>query len=228
MTGIPGSRYCSRLCNGLDVAGILIERATGRRLAEVMRERLLDPLGMRDTGFHVPANKLHRRPAQYGPDMAAGDGTIREFDAGDGIDFSTPPPLDSGAGGLVSTVDDYQRFLRMMLNRGELDGARYLKPGTVAEMTRDQLTPLQKTGPHAEPFMAGGGAGWGLGMSVAVERTRPWLAPGRFGWDGGYGTTAYADPREDLIGIFFSQRMMTSPQPPESYVAFWSRVYDAI
>lgn len=95
-------------------------------------------------------------------------------------------------------------------------------------MARDQLTSRRKTGPHAEPFMADGGAGWGLGMSVAVARTRPWLTPGRFGWDGAYGTTAYADPGEDLIGIFFSHRMMDSPQPPRRYVDFWTRVYEAV
>lgn len=222
----PGEMFLYN--NGLDVAGILIERAAGRRLSQVMQERLFEPLGMRDTGFHVPGDKHGRLPPQYGPDMAAGDGTLRQFGAGDGIDFSAPPPLDSGAGGLVSTVDDYRRFLRMMLNDGELDGIRFLEPASVAEMTRDQLTPRQKTGPHAEPFMAGGGAGWGLGMSVAVARTSPWLTPGRFGWDGGYGTTAYADPEEDLIGVFFSQRMMTSPQPPRSYVEFWTRVYEAV
>lgn len=222
----PGEMFLYN--NGLDVAGILIERATGKRLADVMRERLFDPLGMKDTGFYVPSEKRDRLPRQYGPDFAANDGTPKVFGPDEGIDFSSPPPLDSGAGGLVTTVDDYLAFCRMMMSGGELGGTRFLKAETVAEMSRDQLTPQQKAGPHAEPFMAQGGAGWGLGMSVAVERIAPWLVPGRFGWDGGYGTSAYTDPENGLIGIFFSQRMMTSPQPPESYVDFWTHAYEAI
>lgn len=214
--------------NGLDVAGILIERATGKRLSVVMQERLFGPLGMKDTAFFVPPGKQDRLPPQYAPDFLEGSDELIELGPEEGVDFSAPPPLDSGAGGLVSTVDDYLAFCRMMLNGGELDGTRYLRPETVAEMTRDQLRPDQRTGPHAEPFMHGGGASWGLGMSVAVKRTQPWLNPGRFGWDGGYGTSAYTDPETGLIGIFFSQRMMNSPEPPASYVDFWTQAYKAV
>lgn len=221
----PGETFLYN--NGLDVAGILIERATGKRLGAVMAERLFEPLGMKDTGFFVPEEKRDRLPPQYGPDFANGGG-LKVFGPQEGIDFTAPPQLDSGAGGLVSTVDDYLAFCRMMLNGGELGGKRYLKTETVAEMTRDQLTPEQKRGPHAEPFMAGGGAGWGLGMSVAVKRTKPWLVPGRFGWDGGYGTSAHTDPANGLIGIFFSQRMMDSPEPPRTYLDFWTQACKAV
>ncbi|WP_309083282.1 serine hydrolase domain-containing protein [Chelativorans sp.] len=222
----PGQRFLYN--NGLDVTGILVERATGKRLGEVMRERLFEPLGMKDTGFFVPPAKLDRLPAQYGTDFTAGDGRLKEYGPSDGIDFSTPPPLDSGAGGLVSTVDDFLAFYRMMLNGGELHGTRILRPETIAEMTRDQLTPEQKTASDAAIFMMEGGAGWGLGMSVAVKQTMPWLTPGRFGWDGGYGTSAYADPKKGLIGLFFSQRLMDSPEPPRTYTDFWTHAYAAI
>lgn len=222
----PGERFLYN--NGLDVAGILVERATGKRLGEVMREWILEPLGMKDTAFFVPSAKQDRLPPQYGPDFAAGDGTLKKYGPEDGIDFTAPPPLDAGSGGLVYTVDDYLAFSRMMLNGGELDGTRIVKPETVAEMTRNQLTPAQRRHPDAEIFMMEGGAGWGLGMSVAVEKTMPWLTPGRFGWDGGSGTSAYTDPKTGLIGIFMSQRLLDSPAPPKTFVDFWTLAYRAI
>jgi CubicO group peptidase (beta-lactamase class C family) len=95
---------------------------------------------------------------------------------------------------------------------------------SVAEMTRDQLTAEQKTGPHADIFFQGH-SGWGLGMAVALRRDRPWLTPGRFGWDGGYGTSAYTDPRKGLIGVLMTQRMMDSPEPPVTYIDFWTAAY---
>ncbi|WP_295813696.1 serine hydrolase [uncultured Nitratireductor sp.] len=214
--------------NGLDVAGILIERATGQRLGTVMKERLLAPLGMKDTDFFVPAEKQDRLPMQYGPDFANGGTAIIAFGPEQGIDFSSPPPMDSGAGGLVTTVDDYAAFCRMMLNDGAWNGKRYLRAETVAEMTRDQLTPAQKSAPNAAMFMDDGGAGWGLGMSVGLKKTRPWLTPGSFGWNGGYGTTAYTDPQNGLIGIFLSQQMMSSPEPTKTYVDFWTKTHEAI
>lgn len=219
----PGEKFLYN--NGLDVAGILIERVTGERLSTLMKARLFEPLDMKDTDFFVPPEKQHRLPPLYGPDFKGGVMEIKTYGPEDGIDFSAPPPLDSGAGGLATTVDDYLAFCRMMMNGGELNGRRYLKAESVAEMTRDQLTPHQKTGPHADMFMEDGGAGWGLGVSVSVKRTRPWLAPGSFGWNGGYGTTAYTDPENGIIGIFLSQQMMTSPEPPATYMDFWSKVY---
>ncbi|WPZ12813.1 serine hydrolase domain-containing protein [Nitratireductor rhodophyticola] len=214
--------------NGLDVAGILIERATGERLGAVLKTRLLEPLGMKDTDFFVPDDKQHRLPVQYGPDFANGDIRAIPFGPEQGIDFSTPPQMDSGAGGLVTTVDDYAAFCRMMLNGGALDGRRYLKAETVTEMTRDQLTQEQKQAPHAAMFMDDGGAGWGLGMSVGLKSTRPWLAQGSFGWNGGYGTTAYTDPKNGLVGIFLSQQMMTSPDAPKTYLDFWKGARAAV
>ncbi|WP_367718360.1 serine hydrolase domain-containing protein [Nitratireductor sp. GISD-1A_MAKvit] len=214
--------------NGFDVAGILIERATGQRLGTVMEERLFAPLGMKDTGFHVSVKKQDRLPKQYGPDFANGGRELIAFGSEQGVDFTSTPPMDSGAGGMVSTLDDYASFCCMMLYGGTLGGRRYLKAETVAEMTRDQLTPAQKMAPHATMFMDEGGAGWGLGMSVGLRRTRPWLTPGNFGWNGGFGTTAYTDPQNGLVGIFLSQSMMASPEPPQTYVDFWKGAYRAI
>ncbi|MFC6488881.1 serine hydrolase domain-containing protein [Nitratireductor sp. GCM10026969] len=222
----PGERFLYN--NGLDVAGILVERATGKRLGEVMREWLFEPLSMKDTAFFVPPEKLDRLPTQYGPDFAAGDGSLIEYGPEQGVDFTAPPPMDSGAGGLVSTVDDYAAFQRMMLNEGELGGTHILKPETVAEMTRNQLTPGQMSTSDAATFMEDGGAGWGLGMSVVLGETKMGLKPGAFGWNGGYGTTAYTDPESGLVGILFTQRLMDSPEPPKTYVDFWNHAYKAI
>ncbi|WP_274426518.1 serine hydrolase domain-containing protein [Chelativorans sp. YIM 93263] len=222
----PGERFLYN--NGLDVAGILIERATGKRLGEVMQEWLFEPLGMKDTAFFVPPEKRDRLPTQYGMDFAAGDGSIIVYDADLGIDFTAPPPMDSGAGGLVTTVDDYAAFSRMMHNKGELDGTRILQAGTVAEMTRNQLTPEQMSTSDAAMFMEEGGAGWGLGMSVILGETKMGLKPGAFGWNGGYGTTAFTDPENGLVAMLFTQRLMDSPEPPVTYVDFWNQIYRSI
>ncbi|EKF17422.1 serine hydrolase domain-containing protein [Nitratireductor pacificus] len=217
----PGAEFLYN--NGLDVAGILISRAVGKPLSEVMQERVFAPLGMKDTGFHVPADKLHRLPPSYGRNFQTG--AMEVFHEAAGGRFASPPPLESGAGGLVSTVDDYLAFARMLLSGGERNRTRLLKAETVAEMTRNQLTDAQIAGPQAGFFMEDGAAGWGLGMSVDLKQGKPWMTPGRFGWNGGYGTSAYIDTKHRLIGVFMSQRMMDSPEPPVTYVDFWTQAY---
>ena len=220
----PGDRFLYN--NGLDVAGILIERAEGMRLGAVMEERLFVPLGMKDTGFFVPADKLDRLPTQYGPDFA-NPGAIKPFTPPEWTDFSQVPPMDSGAGGLVTTVDDYLQFCRMMLNGGEFGGRRYLTAESVAEMARDQLTEAHKADPMAAFFLSEGGGSWGLGMAVMTKQVHPWMTPGRFGWDGGFGTSAYTNPATRTIGILFTPRMMDSPAAPVTFTDFWSHAYRA-
>jgi CubicO group peptidase (beta-lactamase class C family) len=220
----PGDRFLYN--TGLDIAGILIERVEGKRLGAVMEERLFAPLGMKDTGFSVPADKLDRLPMQYGPDYG-NPGAIKPFLPAEWMDYAKEPPLDSGAGGLVSTVDDYLQFCRMMMNGGELDGRRYLKAESVAEMARDQLTDAHKADPMASFFLSEGGGTWGLGMAVMTKKVHPWMTPGRFGWDGGFGTSAYTDPATRTIGILLTQRMMDSPTAPVTFTDFWSHAYKA-
>lgn len=220
----PGARFLYN--TGLDVAGILIERVEGKRLGAVMEERLFAPLGMKDTGFSVPADKLDRLPVQYGPDYTS-PGTIKPFLPAEWMDYAKEPPFDSGAGGLVSTVDDYLQFCRMMMNGGELDGRRYLKAESVAEMARDQLSDAHKADPMASFFLSEGGGTWGLGMAVMTKKVHPWMTPGRFGWDGGFGTSAYTDPATRTIGILLTQRMMDSPTAPVTFTDFWSHAYKA-
>ncbi len=217
----PGERWLYH--TGSDVLGILLARAADRPLADVLQERLFGPLGMKDTGFCVPAGKLARLACAYRHDAAAGG--LVCLDRGKDGRWSQPPVFESGGGGLVSTADDCLAFWCMMLDRGRHDGRRLLARPTVEAMTADQLLPSQKDG--AELFF-GDSKGWGFGFGVTVRRTDPWETPGRFGWDGGLGTSAYADPQEGLVGVLLTQRMMESPRPPRAFTDFWSGAYQAI
>jgi CubicO group peptidase (beta-lactamase class C family) len=122
-------------------------------------------------------------------------------------------------------VDDYYAFCRMMLNKGVWGRERILTEASVESMTRDQLAPQQKTG--AELFF-GSHSSWGFGMAVNIRQDKPWTVPGRFGWDGGFGTSAYSDPANDFIGILFTQRLMDSPEPPPVFKDFWAQAYRAL
>lgn len=217
----PGERWLYH--TGLDVLGILLARAADRPLADLLQERLFGPLGMVDTGFCVPADKLARLACAYRHDAEAGG--LVCIDHGKDGRWSQPPVFESGGGGLVSTADDCLAFWRMMLDKGRHGGQRLLARPTVELMTADQLLPSQKEG--AELFF-GETRSWGFGLAVTLRRTDPWETPGRFGWDAGFGTSAYADPQEGLIGILLTQRMMDSPNPPAIFTDFWSGAYQAI
>src|SRR6202022_4070187 len=124
------------------VRGVLAARATGKDLETVMRERIFGPLGMRDTGFTVPPDQLHRLTTFYAPDPAAGELSVLD-DPTDSW-WSTPPSFPDAAGGLVSTVDDYWSFVSMVLAGGTLHGQRVLSPESVALMTTDRLSRTQR------------------------------------------------------------------------------------
>lgn len=217
----PGESW--RYHTGSDVLGVLIARATGQPLETFLRERIFDPLGMTDTGFHVPPEEMHRLPASYGRDPASGE--LKLFDDPANSHFAKPPAFPSGGGGLVSTADDYLAFSRMLLGKGRLRGERILSRPAVELMTTDHLTPAQKVG--SEIFFGRGG-GWGFGLAVNTTRDTLWTRPGRFGWDGGFGTSAYSDPAEDMVGVLMTQRMLDSPQPPQIFADFWTSAYQAI
>ena len=208
---------------GLDVAGVLISRAAGQPLSVFMQERIFGPLGMKDTGFSVPADKVDRLATAYSRDFASGKFNVY-YEAKGGL-FTRPAAFESGGGGLVSTADDYLAFQHMMLGKGKLGNQRILSRASVELMTTDQLSDEQKS---SAGIFFNGNSGWGLGMSVALKRDNLWMTPGRFGWDGGYGTSGYADPANDLAGILLTQRLMDSPQAPPHYVDFWTSAYQAI
>ncbi len=217
----PGERWLYQVSG--DVLGALVARVARQSLGAFMGERIFEPLGMKDTAFHLPADKLSRLPACYFFDRERR--RLDNFDDPGNSAWRAEPPLESGGGGLVSTVDDWLAFSSMMLNHGELDGQRVLSRATVALMTADQLTPAQRVG--AELFF-GEHSSWGLGFAVDTRRREIYHTPGRYGWTGGFGTTAYIDPAENLIGILFTQRMMDSPSPPPVFTDFWTLAYEAL
>jgi CubicO group peptidase (beta-lactamase class C family) len=193
-----------------DVLGVLLARAVGQDLADVMADRLLDPLGMRDTGFHVAAGKVDRLTTMYGSD---GDGGLRVRDEPDGF-FTRPPVFPSGSGGLVTTADDWLAFGRMLLD----DGGGLLHPGSVRLMTTDHTTPR-----HRE---LGGwfldGQGWGFGGGVDTQLLEEWSVLGRYGWVGGTGTSAYVHPGSDVVAVLLTQVVVGSPGVEEMMKAFWT------
>lgn len=209
---------------GSHVLGVLIERAAGQPLETFFRERIFEPLGMRDTGFSVPARKVGRLPVGYGPDPATGGFQVTDGDS-DSL-WTRPPVFPDGAAGLVSTVDDYLAFARMLLDRGRLRKGRLLSRPAVEAMTSDQLPPEVKA---AARFFPGywESHGWGFGMAVVTKREGVAASPGQFGWDGGYGTSWASDPREDLTAILMTQVQGYPPVSPV-YQDFWTSVYSAI
>jgi CubicO group peptidase (beta-lactamase class C family) len=187
-----------------------------------MRRRIFDPLGMKDTAFHVPPEKIGRLPGFYFFNRQTNK--LDFFDDPANSAWRTEPPSESGGGGLVSTIDDYFAFCRMLLNRGRHGREPILSRAAVALMTSDQLTPEQRVG--SELFF-GNHSSWAFGMAVDIGRGEIYHTPGRFGWTGGFGTTAYTDPAEGMIGILFTQRMMDSPEPPKVFTDFWTLAYGA-
>jgi CubicO group peptidase (beta-lactamase class C family) len=207
----------------LDVLGVLVARVSGRSLGKFMRERIFDPLGMKDTAFHVPPAKIDRLPGFYffNPQASA----LEFFDDPTNSAWRSESPFESGAAALVSTIDDYFAFSRMMLNKGRHGRERILSRATVELMTSDQVTAEQRAG---SDIFFGSHSSWGFGMAVNVRRTEIFQTPGRFGWDGGFGTSAYTDPAEGMIGILFTQRLIDSPKPPKVYTDFWTLAYGAM
>jgi hypothetical protein len=206
-----------------DVLGMLIARVSGQALGSFMRERIFEPLGMKDTAFHVPTDKIERLSACYV--FHHQTQTLELFDDVASSAWRSEPAFESGGGGLVSTVEDYFAFARMMLNKGRYGREQILSRASVELMTSDQLTPQQREG--SEIFF-GTSRSWGFGMAVDTKRDELFRTPGRFGWDGGFSTSAYTDPVEGVIGILLTQRLMDSPQPPHVFSDFWTLAYGAI
>ena len=196
----PGERFVYHTPSM--VAGVLIERASGMGLEQLMKTRIFDPLGMPDTSFWVPAAKRPRLASYYrGGEQP---GTLVPV-ADNDTRYAAPPKFPSAGGGLVSTVDDYLRFARMLLNKGELDGVRILSRESVEQMTTDQL-PVESYRRFFlfEDFWRG--AGFGLGLQVTTEQLGAGPSVGSFWWHGATGVQWTADPQEDLIFLRFIQR----------------------
>jgi len=219
----PGEKWMYN--TGSDVLGVLIARASGQPLETFFRDRIFEPLGMKDTSFSVQDTKLDRLTTSYWTNFETG--ALELYDEARGGQWSRPPAFPSGAGGLVSTIDDYLAFGQMMLNQGKHGNERLLSRPSVETMTTDQLTPEQKAASGIVPGYFDG-HGWGFGVSIVTRRDDVAAVPGRFGWDGGMGTSWYSDPREDMVTILMTQRAWTSPSPPDVCLDFWTSAYQAI
>ena len=180
---------------------------------------------MHDTAFSVPADRLDRFSALYTTDPDTGATTMSDAPAGE---WSAPPAFQSGGGGLVSTVDDYLAFARMLLHDGRSpDGRdRILSRPLVELMTTDQLTPRQKAIPALVPGFWED-HGWGFGVAVVTRRT-DFPSVGAYFWDGGMGSVWLNDPRRDLILILLTNRAWESPNPPPVVHDFHAAAYQAI
>jgi CubicO group peptidase (beta-lactamase class C family) len=226
----PGERWMYH--TAASVTGVLIARATGMSFGEALRERICEPLGMKDTGFSVAVENIGRLATAYQLDDATGELGIE--DGPDGY-WSRPPAFEDGGGGLVSTASDYLAFAGALMAGGTLHGERVLSRPSVTLMTSDHLTPAQKAASGFGPRYFDD-LGWGFGMSVRTRRAHlgPWLvscpplaSAGSYGWPGIYGTGWYNDPAEDLTTILMIQR---APAPPGLPILFdfWTAAYQAI
>jgi len=192
-----------------DILGVLLARAGGAALPDVMAARLFDPLGMTDTGFAFPAGSDERRTTYY---RNSDDGLV-EQDRPEG-QWATVPAFPSGAGGLVSTVADVLAFEGMLL----ADGGGLLPSELVRGMTTDQLTPAIRSTDTV--FLDG--QSWGLGGSVDIARLHPWNVLGRYGWVGGTGTSAYAVPSDDSVAVLLTQVELGGPTGSQVIEGFWT------
>ena len=217
----PGERWLYH--TSAEVLGVLIARVTGQTFGAFLRDRIFTPLGMADTGFHVPEATVGRLPTCYGRDMVTGALVVLDEPHGR---YARPPAFESGAGGLVSTVDDLLAFGRMMLGDCPRE-ARILARPTVELMRLDHLTPEQKAlSPFFEGFWAG--HGWGLGLGIVTGRAEPADVPGRFGWDGAFGTSFWIDPKERLVGVLMTQRRPDRLALPTVVLDFWNSAYQLL
>jgi len=202
----PGTAWNYSL--SIDVMGYLVEKLSGLSFGEFLRTRLFEPLGMVDTAFHCPPEKLDRFTSCYQPDPSGG---LAVQDDGQASTYASPPALESGGGGLVSTTQDYMRFCRMMLNGGVLDGARILGPKTVALFSLNhleggrELAQMAPPGAFSESGYNGIGFSIGCGVNIDVARTRLPGTLGEYFWGGAAATAFWIDPREDLAVVFMTQ-----------------------
>jgi CubicO group peptidase (beta-lactamase class C family) len=193
----PGERW--QYNAGSLVLGVLVARASGMRLEDFLASRVFGPLGMKRTAFSVPARIADRLPGLYLTNFQTGQ--LELLPVSSPSEWTQPPAFPSGAAGLLSTVDDYLAFARLLLNNGVHHNKRLLSAESVRLLTTNHLTPEQIAGAGV-PLA---GRGWGYGMAVAIAPDEVSPIPGRYGWFGGYGTTWFNDPNRNVIAIALTQ-----------------------
>jgi CubicO group peptidase (beta-lactamase class C family) len=221
--GISGDEFVARLAGlplafqpgegwlydtGINLLGVLLERAAGRPLSDLVAARVTGPLGMTDTTWWA------QDPSRMATAYIPGDAGLDLLDPPDGV-YARPPVFEELSGGLVSTAADVLRFFCAMAD----GGVPVLSAASLALMTSDALTDAQRE--QALPIVDAGGS-WGLATGVDVEAARPGMAPGRWGWDGGTGTGARVDPTRDTVAVILTQRAMTSAL--DGFGDFWAAV----
>ena len=209
----PGTRWNYGVST--DVCGHLVEHFSGMALDRFVAERIATPLGMRDSGFAVPAEAAERFAACY---QHKAPGAYQLQDDPETSRYLSPPTFLSGGGGMVGTIDDYHRFARMLLNKGELDGARLLGRKTVDYMAANHLPGGRDLAAMGQPVFSETpyeGIGFGLGFSVVVSPTAANVldSAGEFAWGGAASTYFWVDPVEEVIAVFLTQLLPSSTYP---------------
>jgi CubicO group peptidase (beta-lactamase class C family) len=206
----PGERF--HYSHATEVLGFLVARIEGKPLGQVLKDRIFAPLGMADTDFWCPPEKRGRMAKLYrmNPDTEKLEDVSFPHENGQ-------PVFEAGGGGLISTADDYLKFARLLLGKGEVDGVRLLRTETVEMMATNRLTDAQRAIPFmGMPFWLS--QGFGLGLSVVLDADlHGWMgagSAGAFGWPGAFGTWWQADPAEELVAIYLIQDSM--PLGPEA------------
>jgi CubicO group peptidase (beta-lactamase class C family) len=209
-----------------DVIGYLIGKISCQPFEQFLKERIFDPLGMNDTDFFVPPDKVHHFAACYSADPQGGV-TFVATERKDGMtlqddpttsSFLSPPEFVSGGGGLCSTAADYLTFCRALINGGELDGVRLIGPKTLKLMTSNQL-PSGRDLPEMSRSLfseaTNNGVGFGLGFSVTMDPAKTLIpgSAGEYAWGGAASTAFWIDPAEELITIFMTQVLPSSAYP---------------
>ncbi|HLY60993.1 MAG TPA: serine hydrolase domain-containing protein [Terriglobia bacterium] len=226
LTYQPGTRWVYSV--SMDIQGYIIEKLSGKSLPDFTQENIFKPLGMKDAGFFVPAQKKNRFVTLYTT------GPQGELEAqppnGFGGDFLSQPGLPSGGGGLVSTAEDYLRFAEMLANGGELNGVRILSPASVRLMSSNHLAPNLLTGEFGIGLQVMR-RGLGYGYDCAVEYDPPEAdlpdGLGTFYWDGAAGTWFWIDPANDVVFVGMIQRLL-GPQSPNLEFLSRSLIYQAL
>ena len=206
---------------GSNIQGILVERASGQPLSRFLEERISGPLGMKDTAFFVPPAKIDRLVHAY----RSQNGALVVSDEPASGKWSRPPTFEQGDSGLVSTVDDYLAFARLLLADGRHREQPLLAPASVKAMKTNHLTASQRAGGE---MILGRGRGWGYGMSVVTDAIPGQPAPGSFGWIGGYGSSWISDPSRDLTMILLTQHEFSSASGDPIHQEFQSDAYRAL
>ncbi|MFM1895485.1 MAG: hypothetical protein RLZZ385_559 [Pseudomonadota bacterium] len=201
LIGDPGAQWV--YSESISVLGRVVEVVSGQPLDDYLQDHVYGPLGMQDTAFFVPAEKVQRLVKVYRRDGDSGELTVEpEME----VPITEDPPLLEGAAGLVSTVPDYLRFLQALLNQGELDGERILQPATVVDMTRNHIAPeLLPIGTNPDSPMLDRGWGYGLAVVIDAAKSEFGVNDGEFGWNGSLGTYSWADPVTGTVAVLMLQ-----------------------